>query len=37
MLSGYRVLSRRFAESFSALATGFETETELTVNALSLK
>ncbi len=37
MLSGYRVLSRRFVKSFPALATGFETETELTVHALSLK
>jgi hypothetical protein len=36
MLSGYRVLSRRFVKSFPALATGFETETELTVHALSL-
>lgn len=37
MLSGYRVLSRRYVKSFPALATGFETETELTVHALSLK
>jgi glycosyltransferase involved in cell wall biosynthesis len=37
MLSGYRVLSRRFVKSFPALATGFETETELTVHALELK
>jgi glycosyltransferase involved in cell wall biosynthesis len=37
MLSGYRALSRRFVKSFPALATGFETETELTVHALSLK
>ena len=37
MLSGYRVLSRRFVKSFPALATGFESETELTVHALSLK
>lgn len=36
MLSGYRVLSRRFVKSFPALATGFETETELTVHALEL-
>jgi glycosyltransferase involved in cell wall biosynthesis len=36
-LSGYRVLSRRFAKSFPALATGFETETELTVHALELR
>jgi len=37
MLSGYRVLSRRFVKSFPALAAGFETETELTVHALSLR
>ncbi len=36
MLSGYRVLSRRFVKSFPALSEGFETETELTVHALSL-
>lgn len=37
MLSGYRVFSRRFAKSFPALASGFETETELTVHALQLR
>lgn len=37
MLSGYRVLSRRFVKSFPALAQGFETETELTVHALELR
>lgn len=37
MLSGYRVLSRRFVKSFPAHATGFETETELTVHALELR
>ena len=37
MLSGYRVLSRRFVKSFPALAHGFETETELTVHALELR
>lgn len=37
MLSGYRVLSRRFVKSFPALSGGFETETELTVHALSLR
>ncbi|WP_419468822.1 glycosyltransferase family 2 protein [Azospirillum brasilense] len=36
MLSGYRVFSRRFIKSFPALASGFETETELTVHALEL-
>jgi glycosyltransferase involved in cell wall biosynthesis len=37
ILSGYRVLSRRFVKSFPALATGFETEIELTVHALELR
>ena len=37
MLSGYRVLSRRFVKSFPALSVGFETETELTVHALELR
>jgi glycosyltransferase involved in cell wall biosynthesis len=37
MLSGYRVFSRRFAKSFPAMATGFETETEFTVHALELR
>ena len=37
MLSGYRVLSRRYAKSFPALSRGFETETELTVHALELR
>jgi glycosyltransferase involved in cell wall biosynthesis len=36
ILSGYRVFSRRFVKSFPALSTGFETETELTVHALTL-
>ena len=36
MLSGYRVFSRRFAKSFPALSSGFETETEFTVHALEL-
>jgi glycosyltransferase involved in cell wall biosynthesis len=36
ILSGYRVFSRRFVKSFPALAAGFETETELSVHALSL-
>jgi glycosyltransferase involved in cell wall biosynthesis len=36
MLSGYRVFSRRFAKSFPAMASGFETETEFTVHALEL-
>lgn len=37
MLSGYRVMSRRYVKSFPALAVGFETETELTVHALELR
>ncbi|MDA0352654.1 MAG: glycosyltransferase family 2 protein [Chloroflexi bacterium] len=37
MLSGYRVFSRRFVKSFPALSGGFETETELTIHALSLR
>src|SRR5258707_91820 len=36
ILSGYRVFSRRFVKSFPALSAGFETETELTVHALTL-
>lgn len=37
ILSGYRVLSRRFVKSFPALSSGFETETELTVHALDIR
>ncbi|TVR80021.1 MAG: glycosyltransferase [Rhodospirillales bacterium] len=37
MLSGYRVLSRRFVKTFPALASGFEIETELTVHALEMR
>ena len=29
ILSGYRVMSRRFAKSFPAVSSGFEIETEL--------
>jgi glycosyltransferase involved in cell wall biosynthesis len=36
MLSGYKVLSRRFVKSFPAMSNGFETETELAVHALEL-
>ncbi len=36
MLSGYKVLSRRFVKSFPALSGGFDIETELTVHALEL-
>ena len=37
ILSGYRVLSRRFVKSFPVLSGGFEIETELTVHALELE
>lgn len=37
MLSGYRVFSRRFVKSFPAHASGFETETELTIHAMELR
>lgn len=37
VLSGYRVMSRRFVKSFPALSRGFETETELVVHALDLR
>jgi hypothetical protein len=37
ILSGYRVLSRRFVKSFPALSRGFDIETELTVHALELR
>ncbi len=37
MLSGYKVLSRRFVKTFPALSTGFEIETELAVHALELR
>jgi glycosyltransferase involved in cell wall biosynthesis len=36
MLSGYKVLSRRFVKSFPALADGFDIETEIAVHALGL-
>jgi hypothetical protein len=36
MLSGYRVLSRRFVKAFPASSSGFEIETELTVHAIQL-
>lgn len=37
ILSGYRVLSRRFVKSFPSTSSGFEIETELSVHALDLK
>jgi glycosyltransferase involved in cell wall biosynthesis len=36
ILSGYRVLSRRFVKTLPVLSDGFEIETELTVHALQL-
>ena len=36
MLSGYKVLTRRFVKSFPAASRGFEIETELMVHALDL-
>lgn len=36
MLSGYKVLSRRFVKSFPVISNGFDIETELTVYALEL-
>lgn len=37
LLSGYRVMSRRFVKSFPAESRGFEVETELTVVALEAR
>jgi glycosyltransferase involved in cell wall biosynthesis len=37
MLSGYRIMSRRFVKSFPTIAEGFGIETEMTVHALQLK
>jgi hypothetical protein len=37
MLSGYRVLSRRYVKSFPVNSRGFEIETEMTVHALDLR
>ncbi|SFV26585.1 Glycosyltransferase involved in cell wall bisynthesis [Devosia crocina] len=37
ILSGYKILTRRFAKSFPAVSRGFETETELAVHALELR
>lgn len=36
MLSGFRVMSRRFVKSFPVRSTGFEIETEISVHALYL-
>ncbi|MDJ0894682.1 MAG: glycosyltransferase [Alphaproteobacteria bacterium] len=37
IFSGYRVLSRAFVKSFPALATGFETEAEMSLHAIQLE
>jgi len=37
MLSGYRVMSRRFVKSFPAVSREFEIETELTIHCMSLR
>ena len=37
ILSGYRVISRRFAKSFPAASQGFEIETEFSVHAIDLR
>jgi glycosyltransferase involved in cell wall biosynthesis len=37
MLSGYKILSRRFVKSFPAMSSGFEIETEISVHALELR
>jgi glycosyltransferase involved in cell wall biosynthesis len=37
ILSGYRVISRRFAKSFPAASKGFEIETEFSVHAIDLR
>ena len=36
MLSGYRVMSRRFAKTFPISARGFEVETEMTIHAFQV-
>ena len=36
MLSGYRVMSRRFIKSFPLMSKGFEIETEITIHALQV-
>lgn len=37
MLSGYRVMSRRFVKSFPALSQEFEIESELTIHGMQLR
>lgn len=36
VLTGYRVLSRRFVKTFPALSSGFDIEAEMTIHALEL-
>ena len=36
MLSGYRIMSRRFIKSFPLSSNGFEVETEITIHALQV-
>ena len=36
LLSGYRVLSRRFVKTFPCLSSGFEIETEMAVHAITV-
>ena len=36
MLSGYRIMSRRFVKSFPVVSKGFEIETEITIHALQV-
>ncbi len=37
MLSGYRVMSKRFVKSFPTISSGFEIETEMAIHALQLR
>ena len=37
ILSGYRVMSRRYVKSFPIISSGFEIETEMSVHALQLR
>jgi hypothetical protein len=37
MLSGYKIFSRRFVQSFPSMSRGFEIETEFTIHALELQ
>jgi len=37
ILSGYRVMSRRYVKSFPIISSGFEIETEMSVHALELR